>query len=60
MAPYLAPDAHIPMTSCAPRLAAMNARLVIQSGTEWCDVRKSALERTLRRSSQPMPRTNTK
>src|SRR5260370_382145 len=27
MMPYLAPDAHMPITSCAPRLAAMNARL---------------------------------
>ena len=32
MMPYLAPDAHMPITSCAPRLAAMNARLVIHTG----------------------------
>ncbi len=34
MMPYLAPEAHMPITSCAPRLAAMKARLVIQTGTE--------------------------
>ena len=40
--PYLAPEAHIPITSCAPRLAAIKARLVIQTGTDRPDVRKSS------------------
>jgi hypothetical protein len=46
MMPYFAPEAHIPITSCAPRLAAMNARLVIHTGTERPEVRKSALVAT--------------
>ena len=44
--PYLAPEAHIPISSCAPRFVATKARLVIQSGTEWAEVRKSALVET--------------
>ena len=58
--PYFAPDAHIPTTSCAPRFAAMNARLVIHTGTDRCEVRKSALVSTLRRIRNPMPSTKTK
>jgi hypothetical protein len=34
MIPYFAPEAHIPIISCAPKLAAMKARLVIHTGTE--------------------------
>jgi hypothetical protein len=34
MMPYLAPEAAMPISSCAPRLAAMNARLVIQTGID--------------------------
>ena len=60
MMPYFAPDAHMPITSCAPRLAAMNARLVIHTGTERPEVRKSSLVATLRFTSQPMPRTKAK
>ena len=40
MMPYLAPEAAIPMTSCAPRLAEMKARLVIHSGTARPLIRK--------------------
>ena len=50
----------MPITSCAPRLAAMNARLVIHTGTERPDVRKSSLVVTLRFTSQPIPNTNAK
>ncbi len=60
MIPYFAPDAHMPITSCAPRFAAMNARLVIHTGTERPEVRKSALVATLRFTIQPIDRTNTK
>ena len=35
MMPYLAPEAAMPMSSTAPRLAAMNARLVIHEGPIW-------------------------
>ena len=38
----------------------MNARLVIQTGTERPEVRKSALVATLRLTIQPMDRTKTK
>jgi len=44
MMPYLAPDADIPTSSCAPRFAARNARLVIHTGTERPEVRKSPEE----------------
>ena len=60
MMPYLAPEAHIPITSCAPRFAAMNARLVIQTGTERPEVRKSSLVAIRLFTSQPMPSTNAK
>jgi hypothetical protein len=38
----------------------MNARLVIQTGTERPDVRKSPLEEIPLRSLQPMPKTKAK
>src|ERR1039458_10825195 len=60
MMPYLAPEAAMPMSSTAPRLAAMNARLVIQTGTDRPDVRKSPLEEIRLRSLQPMPKTKAK
>ena len=60
MIPYFAPEAHIPITSWAPRFAAMNARLVIHTGTERPEIRKSSLVDTLFFSTHPMPRTNTK
>ena len=60
MMPYFAPEAHIPIISWAPRFAAMKARLVIHTGTEWPDVRKSSLVEILRRTIQPIPRTKAK
>jgi len=60
MMPYFAPEADMPMTSWAPRLAARKARLVIQTGTERPAVRKSRLDSTDLRRRQPMPRTNPK
>ncbi len=60
MIPYLAPEAHMPIISCAPKFAAMNAKLVIQTGTECLDVRKSSLVLILRFASQPIPSTNAK
>ena len=50
----------MPITSCAPRLAAMKARLVIHTGTERPEVRKSALVATLRFTIQPMHSTKAK
>ena len=50
----------MPISSTAPRLAAMNARLVIQTGTERPESRKSPLVDTLLRSIQPMPITKAK
>ena len=35
--PYFAPDAPIPITSCAPRLAEMNASPVTQAGSDRPD-----------------------
>src|SRR5919204_112804 len=58
MIPYFAPEAHMPIISCAPRLAAMKARLVIHTGTECRDVKKSALVVTLRFANQPIPKRN--
>ena len=58
--PYLAPEAAMPISSTAPRLAAMNARLVIQTGTERPESRKSPLVETFLRSIHPMPITNAK
>jgi len=60
MMPYFAPEAHIPITSCAPRFAAIKAKLVIQTGTERPEVRKSSLVATLRLTRNPITRTNAK
>ena len=60
MMPYLAPLPDIPTSSWAPRLAARKARLVIHTGTEWPEVRKSPLVEIFLRSIQPMPRTKAK
>ncbi len=57
---YLAPEAAMPMSSWAPRLAAMKARLVIQTGTERPEVRKSPLVVAFLRSIHPMPSTMAK
>ena len=55
--PYLAPEAPIPITSWAPRLAEMNASPVIHGGSERPDRKKSVLVRVRRRNAQPTPRT---
>ncbi len=60
MIPYLAPEAAIPITSWAPRLAEMKARLVIHSGTARPLIRKWLLVLTWRRSTAPMASTKTK
>ena len=60
MMPYLAPEAPMPITSCAPRFAEMNASPVIQAGMERPERKKSSLLLTNRRSTQPMPSTKTK
>ncbi|MBV6432694.1 MAG: hypothetical protein IANPNBLG_02836 [Bryobacteraceae bacterium] len=39
--PYFAPEAAIPITSCAPRLAERKASPVIQAGIERPDKKKS-------------------
>ena len=41
--PYLAPEAAMPMTSCAPRFAEMKARPAIQAGMERPERKKSSL-----------------
>ena len=46
--PYLAPEAPIPITSCAPRLAEMNASPVIHGGSERPERKKSVLVRVSR------------
>ncbi len=58
--PYFAPDAPMPMTSCAPRLAERNASPVTHGGSDRPDTRKSVDVRIRRRSAQPMPRTAAK
>ena len=58
--PYLAPDAPIPMTSWAPRLAEMKAIPVIQAGSDRPDRKKSVLVRMTRRRIQPTPSTAAK
>ena len=58
--PYLAPEAPIPITSCAPRLAEMKASPAIHAGMDRPERKKSSLLRTDRRSTQPMPSTKTK
>jgi hypothetical protein len=60
MMPYLAPDATIPRTSCAPKLAEINARLVIQSGILLLLFRKSLLDLILLLMMNPTAITNTK
>ena len=60
MIPYFAPEAAIPITSCAPRFAEIKARLVIQSGIDLPLRRKSWLLRTCFLTKNPMPKTKTK
>jgi hypothetical protein len=58
--PYLAPEAAMPITSCAPRFAERNARPAIHAGIERPELRKSALVRCEPRSHQPIPTTKRK
>src|SRR5271170_3511227 len=58
--PYLAPDAPIPITSCAPRLAEINASPQIQTGSACPAWKKSLLVFMNRFSAKPMPSTKTK
>src|SRR5271170_5274339 len=58
--PYLAPEAPIPITSCAPRLAEMKANPQIQAGKERPAWKKSLLVFMNRLSAKPMPSTKTK
>ena len=43
MMPYLAPEAAMPITSCAPRLAERKASPAIQAGMERPERKKSSL-----------------
>src|SRR5258706_525931 len=58
--PYFAPDAAIPITSCAPRFAEINANPHTHAGIARPARKKSELVFTFRRSSTPIPITNTK
>jgi len=58
--PYFAPLAAIPITSCAPRLAEMKARPVIQVARLLPEWKKSRLVFVTRFSAAPMARTNAK
>ena len=51
--PYCAPFAAIPRISRAPRLAEMNARPVIQAGSERPDRKKSRSNLISRRARKP-------
>jgi len=56
----LAPRAAMLITSCAPRLAGMNASAVIQVARLRPDWKKSRPVLTKRLSATPMPMTKTK
>src|SRR5579859_679685 len=58
--PYFAPDAPMPITSCAPRLAEMKASPQIQAGRARPARKKSALVRMKRLRAAPMPSTKAK
>jgi hypothetical protein len=58
--PYLAPEAAMPMTSWAPRLALRKARPAIQAGMARPDRKKSAELFIPRLSTTPMPTTKEK
>src|ERR1017187_9653826 len=58
--PYFAPEAPMPMTSCAPKLAERKANPATQAGMERPARKKSVLVRTERFSPTPIPRTKTK
>src|SRR5579885_2956356 len=58
--PYFAPEAAMPITSCAPRLAEMKARPHTQAGMARPARKKSVLVFTRRRKTNPMPSTDAK
>ena len=58
MIPYLAPDAPMPITSWAPKLAEMKASPVIHAGIERPERKKSVLVFVDRFKATPMPSTN--
>ena len=60
MIPYLAPLAAMPITSCAPRFAEMNASAVIHAARLRPDSKKSRLVFMKRFSAAPIPSTKTK
>ena len=58
--PYFAPEAAMPITSCAPRLAPMKPSAQTQAGSERPDSKKSALVLRYLRRIQPMAMTKVK
>src|SRR5216684_6159877 len=58
--PYLAPEAPMPMTSCAPRFAEINARPATHAGIARPARKKSVLVFIELFRDAPMPRTNAK
>ena len=58
--PYLAPDAAMPMTSCAPRFAERKARPVTHAGMERPDEEEVLAALHMARRTQPMPSTKAK
>ncbi len=58
--PYLAPEAAMPITSCAPRLAERKAKPEIHAGMLRPDMKKSLELFIPRLSATPMPMTNEK
>ena len=60
MIPYFAPEAAMPITSCAPRFAPMNPSAQIHAGRDLPDSKKSFVPLTLLRTTTPIPRTNAK
>src|SRR5262249_32105932 len=58
--PYFAPDAPMPMTSCAPRLAEIKASPVTHAGMGRPDKKKTVLVFMYRLKAKPIPSTKTK
>src|SRR4051812_39691643 len=58
--PYFAPEAAMPMTSCAPRFAEIKASPQIQAGSERPARKKSELVFTYRFRETPIPKTKAK
>lgn len=58
--PYFAPEAAIPITSCAPRLALRKASPAIHAGMLRPDMKKSLELFIPRFNATPIPTTNAK